>query len=255
MQFKVISIFPEMFDLFQGKGICARAIKSGLVGIDCISPRAYADSHRIDDKPFGGGSSMVMMYEPLEKAIIDIKKTLTKPSKIIYLSPQGKLLTQETVKQFSREEDTLILLCGRYKGVDERLIERYVDEEISIGDYVMSGGELPAMVFMDSIIRLIPGVLNDKNSIAEDSFHDGLLDCPHYTKPRVLSNKHSVPEVLLSGNHQKINTWRYRQRLIRTYLRREDMFSYLCLSDKDEKIVEDLKNDFSDSVEANDKNI
>jgi tRNA (guanine37-N1)-methyltransferase len=246
MHFKVISIFPEMFPLLWDKGVCARAVKDGRVEISYISPRDYSDNsyHKIDDKPFGGGSSMVMMYNPLEKAITDVKKSLKKPPKVIYLSPQGKLLTQKIVRRLSKEK-VLVLLCGRYKGIDERLIDRHVDEEISIGDYILSGGEIPAMVLMDSLVRLIPGVLNDKNSIVEDSFHDGLLDCPHYTRPRVLDNKDSVPDVLLSGDHKKINAWRYKQKLVRTYLRRKDMFNALHLSDKDKEIFENLEGKFN----------
>lgn len=247
MQFKVISIFPDMFQAFQQDGVCARAIKNKLADITVMNPRAYAENRyqSIDDRPFGGGPGMVMMYEPLQKAIVDAKKTLTKDAKVVYLSPQGKPLTQETAKRLSKE-DALILLCGRYEGVDERLIERYVDEEISIGDYVLSGGELPAMVLMDSIVRLLPGVLNDENSAVEDSFYDGLLDCPHYTRPQMLDDGDAVPQVLLSGDHKKIEAWRHKQKLERTYLRRKDLIECLCLSDSDKKIIDKIKQDLDD---------
>lgn len=242
MELAVISIFPDMFQAFHQEGVCARAIDKRLVNIHYINPRDDAKNayRRIDDRPFGGGPGMVMLYEPLARSIDRAKKTLTKPSKVVYLSPQGKPLTQQCVKGFARE-DALILLCGRYEGIDERLIESHVDEEISIGDYVLSGGELPAMVLMDSMIRLLPGALNDADSAVEDSFYDGLLDCPHYTRPATLQDGRSVPAVLLSGDHQKVQRWRHLQKLARTLLRRKDMIECLCLSDEEKKALEKFK--------------
>ena len=234
MQFAVISIFPEMFEAISCYGITRRAMAQAKVSLTTINPRQFADNNyqRIDDRPFGGGPGMVMLYDPLEKSIRQAKKALKCGAKVVYLSPQGKPLTQKKVKALSRE-DALILLCGRYEGVDERVIEQHVDEEISIGDYVLSGGELPAMVLMDSIVRMLPETLNTHSSIVEDSFYDGLLDCPHYTRPASLPEVGDVPDVLLSGNHEKIQQWRHQQKLKRTFLRRKDMIKCLCLSDED----------------------
>ncbi|WP_119344905.1 tRNA (guanosine(37)-N1)-methyltransferase TrmD [Facilibium subflavum] len=238
MEFSVITIFPEMFQLFSGYGISSRAVQNEQVKVSTINPRQFANNRyqSIDDRPFGGGPGMVMMYEPLEKSILAAKNALTKSAKVVYLSPQGEPLTQKKVNAFAKQ-DALILLCGRYEGIDERLIETHVDEEVSIGDYVLSGGELPAMVLMDSIIRLLPGVLNDSDSAIEDSFYDGLLDCPHYTRPAVLPDGQKVPEVLLSGDHKKIQQWRHQQKLKRTFERRRDLIECLCLSEEDKQMI------------------
>ena len=241
MEFVVVTIFPEMFAAISQYGISAQAFNLGKVSLSIINPRDFG-LHRykkIDDKTFGGGPGMVMMYDPLQKAILEAKKRLNKASKVVYLSPQGKPLTQKLVKEFSCE-DTLILLCGRYEGVDERLIERHVSEEISIGDYVLSGGELPAMVLIDSIIRLLPGILNDANSFVEDSFYDGLLDYAHYTRPATHAEGGNVPVVLLSGNHQKIQQWRHQVKLKRTFLRRRELIECLCLSNADKEYIAQL---------------
>ena len=238
IDFVAISIFPEMFAAVSHYGVSARAFNLEKANLITINPRQFAVNRyqSIDDRPFGGGPGMVMMYDPLQKAILEAKKRLNKPAKVVYLSPQGKPLTQQRVKDFACE-DALILLCGRYEGIDERLIEQYVDEEISIGDYVLSGGELPAMTLIDSIVRLLPGVLNDQDSAIEDSFYDGLLDCPHYTRPATHSEAGRVPAILLSGDHLKIQQWRHQQKLKRTFLRREDMIECLCLSDKDKQYI------------------
>jgi tRNA (guanine37-N1)-methyltransferase len=244
MKFGVISIFPEIFKTISDFGITSRAIKDSKVSIDCFNPRDYtSDKHAtVDDTSFGGGAGMVMKYQPLQSAIKDAKKTLGCNTKVVYLSPQGGIFNHKKALELLKN-DSLVLLCGRYEGVDERLIQDYVDEEISVGDFVLSGGELPAMIVMDSLIRLLPEVLGNKDSVIEDSFYDGLLDYPHYTKPAILPNGNAVPDVLLSGNHKEIEKWRHRQKLIRTYERRKDLIECLCLSEKDKQIIADYKND------------
>ncbi len=244
MKFGVISIFPEMFRALSDFGITSRAVGKSQISINCYNPRDYTtDRHQtVDDTSFGGGAGMVMKYEPLQKAILDAKSALGTNTKVVYLSPQGSVFNHQKALELS-EDDSLILLCGRYEGVDERLIEEFVDEELSIGDFVLSGGELPAMAVMDSIIRLQPEVLGKKESYIEDSFYDGLLDYPHYTKPAKLPNGANVPDVLLSGNHANIAKWRREQKLIRTYERRKDLLECPCLSQKDKEFVEQYKND------------
>ena len=236
MQFGIISIFPEMFQALTGQGVTGRAVSKGLVSFDVWNPRDFTtDKHRtVDDRPYGGGPGMLMKVEPLQQAIAAAKAKNGSNSKVIYLSPQGQTLTQEKAGQLAKEE-SLIFIAGRYEGVDERLIQAHVDEEISIGDYVLSGGELAAMVVMDSIIRLVPEVLGHDLSAVEDSFVDGLLDCPHYTRPEVYEGQ-SVPEVLLSGNHKKIKLWRLKQTLGRTWQRRPDLLENRPL-DKDEQAL------------------
>jgi len=238
LRFGVITLFPDMVNQYFTDGVISRAVSNGLVDMMTFNPRNHThDRHQsVDDRPFGGGPGMVMSYIPLEKTILEAKKALGNEAKVVYLSPQGQRLSQSKVQSLL-DNKVLVLLCGRYEGVDQRLIDRYVDEEISIGDYVLSGGELPAMVMMDAMIRLVPGVLNDQQSAVEDSFYSGLLDCPHYTRPAELPNGDRVPDVLLSGDHKKIAEWRYRQQLIRTYERREDMIACLCLSQNDKKIL------------------
>lgn len=244
MKFGVISIFPEMFKSIGDYGITSRALKGGKTSIDCFNPRDYAlDKHStVDDTSFGGGAGMVMKYQPLADAITDAKKSLGCATKVVYLSPQGSVFNHTKALKLLKN-DSLILLCGRYEGVDERLIEDLVDEEMSIGDFVLSGGEIPAMLIMDSLIRLLPEVLSNKNSAIEDSFYDGILDYPHYTKPAVLHNGKAAPEVLLSGNHEKIAKWRRKQKLIRTYERRKDLMKCLCLSQQDEQLLQQYKAD------------
>ena len=205
-----------MFGPFTQQGVIGRAVKKGQLTIEHFNPRDFThDRHRtVDDRPYGGGPGMLMMVKPLTDAITAAKQAGGENSKVIYLSPQGKPLTQAGVKSLAAN-NKLILLCGRYEGVDERVIESHVDEEWSIGDYVLSGGELPAMVMMDAIARLVPGVLGHSDSAVEDSFTHGLLDCPHYTRPEVFENK-AVPDVLLSGNHAKIESWRFEQAKVYT---------------------------------------
>lgn len=241
MYFVVISIFPEMFAVFKKYGISSRAIKTGHIHISTVNPRDFTvDSYQsLDDRPFGGGPGMVMSYEPLEKSILEAKKTLTPSARIVYLSPQGIRLTQKRIKELC-EKPNLILLCGRYKGIDERVIKDYIDEEISIGDYVLSGGEIAAMVLIDSITRLLPNTINNAESAKEDSFYHGLLDHPHYTRPKILKNGSVAPEVLLSGNHQKIDEWKHKQRLKQTLKKRRDLINWGQLSLKDQKFLKEL---------------
>ena len=221
MKVGIISLFPEMFKALD-YGIPRRAQEKGALELECWDPRTYTtDVHRtVDDTPYGGGPGMVMKVAPLQAAIAAARQSLPKAT-VIYLSPQGKTLDHATIKLLS-EQPELILLCGRYEGIDERLITLEVDAEYSIGDYVLSGGELPAMVLIDAMSRQLPGVLGDSDSALEDSFVDGLLDCPHYTRPAEIAGK-KVPEVLLSGDHAAIKRWRLEQALQRTMERRPDL--------------------------------
>ncbi len=221
MRFDLVTLFPEMFEAI-GCGIPGRAIDKGIASYHCWNPRDYTQDvhHTVDDRPYGGGPGMVMKVEPLRAAIEDARKAAP-GSKVIYLSPQGRRFDQEAALQMSKREG-VILLAGRYEGIDERLLELDIDEEWSIGDYVLSGGELPAMVMMDAIIRLLPGALGHEQSAVQDSHVDGLLDCPHFTRPEEI-NGLAVPQVLLSGNHEKIRQWRLQQALGRTWMRRPDL--------------------------------
>ncbi|MBK2027936.1 tRNA (guanosine(37)-N1)-methyltransferase TrmD [Allofrancisella guangzhouensis] len=242
MKFGIISIFPEMFRALSDFGVTSRAFKTEKIEISYFNPRDYTtDKHAtVDDTSFGGGAGMVMKYQPLADAILEAKKTLGYKTKVVYLSPQGSVFNHSKALELLGN-DSLILLCGRYEGIDERLIKECVDEEISVGDFVLSGGEIPAMLVMDSLIRLLPDVLGNKHSVIEDSFYDGLLDYPHYTKPAVLPNGEAVPDVLLSGNHLEIARWRRKQKLIRTYERRKDLIQCLCLSDEDKQVLEQCR--------------
>lgn len=228
MFFAVISIFPEMFGAIQSYGITARAIAEQKVTLHLINPREFTldNYRRIDERPFGGGPGMVMMAEPLKQAIHHAKALANahgcQHCPVVYLSPQGSTLS-ETLVQSYQVYDGIILLCGRYEGIDERILQRYVDFEVSIGDYVLTGGELPAMVLMDSLIRRLPDVMGDDRSAEQDSFVDGLLDCPHYTKP-VSFDGDEVPEVLLSGHHENIAKWRFFEQLKNTQQKRPELF-------------------------------
>ena len=236
--FGVVSLFPDMFAPFTQQGVIGRAVKSGTLSVDTFNPRDFThDRHRtVDDRPYGGVPGMLMMVKPLTDAIQAAKKVGGENSKVIYLSPQGKPLDQAGAQRLANIDRT-ILICGRYEGIDERVIERHVDEEISIGDYVLSGGELPAMVLMDAVARLVPGVLGHKASAVEDSFTDGLLDCPHYTRPEILDGQ-KVPEVLLSGDHEKIRQWRLMQSLGRTLQRRPDLLNHLALTEEQQRLLD-----------------
>lgn len=241
MWFGLVSIFPEMFDAFLTQGVTGRAVKKGLIGAQCFNPRDYTtDKHQtVDDRPYGGGPGMLMMVQPLTDAINAAKAVAGDKSKIIYLSPQGSQLNQTKVRSLVNDEN-LILVAGRYEGVDERVIQTLVDEEISIGDFVLSGGELPAMTLVDAVARLVPGVLGHEMSAEQDSFESGLLDCPHYTRPEILDEMR-VPDVLLSGNHEKIRRWRLKQSLGRTWQRRPDMLNNLALTEEQRQLLNEFK--------------
>ena len=239
MRVEVISLFPEMFAAITEYGITSRAVAQGLLELNCWNPRSFTeDRHQtVDDRPFGGGPGMVMKIKPLEDALAAAKQSIGGPAKVIYLSPQGRQLKQDAVSELAKQ-DNLILIAGRYEGIDERFIETYVDEEWSIGDYVLSGGELPAMVLIDAVTRLLPGALNHADSAQEDSFSDGLLDCPHYTRPVRYAGK-DVPEVLLSGNHGHIRRWRLQQALGRTAERRADLLDSRSLSGEEKMLLDE----------------
>lgn len=237
MWFGVVSLFPDMFGAITEYGVTRRAVQNGLIQVQCWNPRDFThDKHKtVDDRPYGGGPGMLMMVQPLRDAIHAAKAAAGEGAKVVYLSPQGRKLDQQGVEELA-QNDKLILVAGRYEGIDERLIEAEVDEEWSVGDYVLSGGELPAMILMDAVSRFVPGVLGKQASAEQDSFTDGLLDCPHYTRPEVLDGI-NVPSVLLSGNHEHIRRWRLQQSLIRTYERRPDLIEGLALTDEQEKLL------------------
>jgi len=243
MRVDVITLFPEMFSAVTEHGITRRAVEASLLELHTWNPRDYTeDKHRtVDDRPYGGGPGMVMMAPPLAKTI-EAARAQQPDAKLIYLSPQGKRLDHRSVIELS-QRDGLILLAGRYEGIDERLIESEVDEEYSIGDYVISGGELAAMVLIDAVTRQLPGALGDKDSAAEDSFVAGLLDTPHYTRPEDWQGR-MVPDVLLSGDHAKIKRWRLKQALGRTWLRRPELFEGRELSKEERELLEEFKREF-----------
>ena len=230
-------------------GVLGRAIKNELIQLECWNPRDYThDKHRtVDDRPYGGGPGMLMKVQPLRDAIQDARKAAGKNARVIYLSPQGRTLTQSVVKGLS-QQDGLILIAGRYEGIDERIIEQEVDEEWSIGDYVLSGGELAAMVLIDSVARMIPGVLGDDDSAAQDSFMDGILDCPHYTRPEEIDGMR-VPDVLLGGNHKAIEQWRMKQALGRTWLRRPELLNELTLTDEQQQLLQEFQDEYRQQLE------
>lgn len=244
----VISLFPEMFRAITEHGVTGRAVKSGLLQIECWNPRDFThDKHRtVDDRPYGGGPGMLMMVQPLRDAIHAAKQAAGDGAKVIYLSPQGRKLTQAGVTELATNQK-LILVAGRYEGIDERVIQTEVDEEWSIGDYVLSGGELPAMALIDAVSRLVPGVLGDQASAEQDSFTDGLLDHPHYTRPEVLDGL-AVPEALTSGNHEVIRRWRLKQSLGRTWQRRPELINNLALTDEQESLLAEYVREVRDSV-------
>jgi tRNA (guanine37-N1)-methyltransferase len=248
MQFDVISLFPEMFSALTQSGVTRRAFEQSKCAVRFWNPRDFTtDRHRtVDDRPYGGGPGMVMLAKPLQAAITNAKARqlesgLSAP-KVIYLSPQGRPLTHQLVMEMSQLSG-LVLLCGRYEAVDQRLLDRYVDEEISLGDFVLSGGELPAMALMDALIRQIPGVLHDEASAVQDSFVNGLLDCPHYTRPEVFEDQ-AVPSVLLGGNHAEIEKWRRQRALQVSHSKRPDLIEQAraagLLSRADEKFLSSL---------------
>jgi tRNA (guanine37-N1)-methyltransferase len=258
----VLSLFPEMFDAITKYGVTGRAIRNGLIEFHTWNPRDFThDKHRtVDDRPYGGGPGMLMMVQPLRDAIKAAKAAANiatdsasgdnsssdkEQVKVIYLSPQGRKLDQAGVRELA-QHNKLLFIAGRYEGIDERLIESEIDEEWSVGDYVLSGGELPAMNMIDAVARFVPGVLGHNQSAEQDSFSDGLLDCPHYTRPEVLDTSTeamSVPKVLLSGNHEHIKQWRMFKSLERTWTRRPELLTNLALTAEQKKMLASIKDD------------
>jgi len=253
MRFDVITLFPELVKSVTNAGVTGRAAGRGLIDLHCWDPRDYTQDvhHTVDDRPYGGGPGMVMKAECLLEAIRDAKTAAGK-TRLIYLSPQGKPLNQMALSAMANE-DNLILLCGRYEGIDERVIELEVDEQWSLGDYVLSGGELGAMVMIDAITRLLPGALGHESSASEDSFsetNDGLLDCPHYTRPSVVEGM-EVPAVLKSGDHKAIARWRRKQALAKTYRCRPDLLENIILGSEDKTLLDEYLNEqFKDLEET-----
>lgn len=240
MRIDVVTLFPPMFDALTGHGVTGRAVKRQILQLALWNPRDFTyDNHRtVDDRPYGGGPGMVMLAQPLTEAVQAARAADPEPAHVVYLSPQGRPLDQAGVEQLAQRR-RLLLVAGRYEGIDERFIEAEVDEEWSIGDYVLSGGELAAMVLVDAVARLLPGVLGHEASAAQDSFAGGLLDCPHYTRPEVWEGR-EVPAVLLSGDHAAIARWRMQQALGRTWLRRPDLLEALELSKEQQKLLADF---------------
>ena len=240
MDIHIVSLFPDFAQQVARYGVTGRAVERGQLGLQCWNPREFAqDVHRtVDDRPYGGGPGMVMQIEPTRSALAAARKAAGERAKVVYLSPQGETLTQQWAQRLATEP-AMVLLCGRYEGVDERLIASEADLELSIGDYVLSGGELAAMVVVDAVARLLPGVLGDAESAEQDSFGAGLLDHPHYSRPEQ-SGQGAVPEVLLSGDHAAIARWRLQQALGRTWLRRPELLEALALNDEQEKLLKEM---------------
>ena len=243
MRIDILTLFPEMCEAVLGESIIGRARENGLVEINCTNIRDFSkDKHnRVDDAPYGGGMGMVMQTQPIYDCYESLCNEIGKKPKLIYMSPQGRVLTQNKVKELAKEEN-IAILCGHYEGVDERVIEEIVDEEISIGDYVLTGGELPALILADSISRMLPGVLANEEAFSEESHFSSLLEYPQYTRPPEWMGK-KVPDVLLSGHHGNIEKWRRQQSLKRTKDRRPDMLKNAELDKKDKKFLESLEND------------
>jgi len=235
----VVSLFPPMFEAIKSHGITGRAVKRGLLTLDFWSPRDYAHNrHRtVDDRPFGGGPGMIMRVEPLRDAIRAARLGCGAEARVVYLSPQGRPLDQQGVRELAARR-SLVLVAGRYEGIDERVVTSEIDEEWSIGDYVLTGGELAAMVVIDAVTRLLPGALGHADSAAQDSFAEGLLDCPHYTRPAEIDGM-GVPEVLLSGDHAAVQRWREKHALGRTWRRRPELLGRLELSDRQRQLLQE----------------
>lgn len=238
-----VSLFPDMFSAVTDYGITGRAVREGLVTFEAWNPRDFThDRHRtVDDRPYGGGPGMLMKIQPLRDAIHAARASAPGKACVVYMSPQGEKLNQSVVESLAAEE-SLILLAGRYEGVDERLITAEVDREVSLGDFVLSGGELAAMTVIDAVTRLIPGALGHAQSAEQDSFADGLLDCPHYTRPEVYEGQ-AVPEVLLGGHHEQIRLWRLKESLRRTRERRPDLLEQRELTGEERRLLEEIINE------------
>ena len=253
MQVGIVTLFPEMFTAVTDHGITGRACRSGLIELSCWSPRDFAtDKHRtVDDKPFGGGAGMLMKTAPLQAAISAAKAWQTESPTVIYLSPQGRRLDQQGVSELAQRRN-LVLVCGRYQGIDERILQTDVDEEWSVGDYVLSGGELPAMVMLDAVIRYLPGALGNEDSAGLDSFAAGVADeqklrllyCPRYTRPQEFAGM-TVPEVLVGGNHEHVRRWQLKQRLGRTWLKRPDLLEQQTLTREQRDLLDEFINEYA----------
>ena len=241
MWFGVVTLFPEMFSSFTEQGVTGRAIKKGTVQTEFWNPRDFTTDkhHTVDDRPYGGGPGMLMKVQPLRDAIAAAKEAAGEGVIVAYLSPIGRKLDQQAVSELA-QRDKLILVAGRYEGIDERVIEADIDEQWSIGDFVLSGGELAAMVMIDAVTRWVPGVLGHEDSAQQDSFAEGLLDCQHYTRPEVLDGQ-QVPEILLSGNHELIRRWRLQQSLGRTWIHRPDLIEQAELNTEQQTLLEEFK--------------
>lgn len=243
MRFDVLTIFPELFNVVMGESIIGRAQKNGLIEVNALNIRDFTnDKHKkTDDYPYGGGNGLVMLAQPIYDAYMSIRNKFNYKPRLIYMSPQGRVLTQEIVEELSVYKH-IVLLCGHYEGIDERIIEDIVDDEISIGDYVLTGGELPAMVLIDAVSRTVPGVLSNEGSYGEESHTGGVLEYPQYTRPYEF-NGSKVPDILLSGHHANINKWRRQQALIRTLKKRPDLFEKLELGKEDRKLLDEVLKD------------
>ncbi len=243
MNFNVITIFPDFIESFKKTGFINRAIKKEIISINSINLRDFSsDKHKkVDDRSYGGGPGMVLQYEPIKKAISSLNLN-KKDNKVVYLSPQGRTLTQKKISSLLSLQN-LTLICGRYEGIDQRVVDDLVNEEISVGDYVVSGGEIPCMLLIEGISRLIPGTIDDEESIKMESFQNDLLDFPHFTRPESIDNK-KVPEVLLKGNHSEINEWRRKQALGTTWLKRPELLKNVKLSKEDDKLLNDYISEF-----------
>jgi tRNA (guanine37-N1)-methyltransferase len=248
IRFDVVTLFPEMFAAVTASGITRKALEAGLWRLQTWNPRDFTtDNYRtVDDRPYGGGPGMVMLAEPLEKALEAVRGA--GGGKVIYLSPQGRRLDHARVMELAGRQ-AVTLLCGRYEGVDERLVRRRVDEELSLGDFVLSGGELAAMAVIDAVVRQLPGALGDGQSAAQESFAEGLLDCPQYTRPEVYAGE-GIPPVLLSGHHEQIRRWRLKQALGRTWLRRPELIAARRLSDEERTLLEEFKQETESGAQS-----
>lgn len=242
MRFDVLTLFPQIIYAVLGESITGRAVENGLLEINAINIRDFSSNKhkKVDDYPYGGGSGMVMGPQPIYDAWKSLTVKLEYRPRTIYMSPQGRVLTQEYAKRLKEENEHIIILCGHYEGIDERIIEEIVDEEISIGDYVLTGGEIPAVTLIDCVSRMIPGVLSSDEAYSQESIYNGLLEYPQYTRPQTFLDK-DVPEVLLSGHHANIDIWRRQQSILRTYNKRADLLDFANLSEKEKKWLESLK--------------
>ena len=237
MRFHVLTLFPDMIINGMNTSITGRAMERGLIGLDAVDIRDYADNKhmRVDDYPYGGGAGMVMQAEPVYRAFEAVKTRISRPVRVVYLTPQGRVFNQELAEELAREEE-LVFLCGHYEGIDERVLEEIVTDPVSIGDYVLTGGELPAMVMMDAISRLVPGVLNNEESAVGESFQGNLLEYPQYSRPAVWREK-EVPEVLLSGHHANVERWRREHSVLRTAMWRPDLLKKAALTPKEQEMI------------------